>query len=737
MASSETNGLQQPSGYYVARRLSRNGAPATSASPALRALSPPLSQRASLQLGAVLTGSSPSDPTRASPSPGMTAHSPPGSAGAAGQDLSARSKEELVRIANKLGTELNIKNKVIYDLKIKEHWLLAEFMTLKKNGQLIGGSDDDQSSSIENILSKESIRASDFEDARIKLFQTLIYFKKELAKSKLVVDQYSSGINSPTDMSLIERQRIQQLETNLKTALNDISTLQSKVALWCRASKKNQESRIQAEACLRTVESEAATLRGLLAQSKETEEKQRRQIAQVEAERDELRMRGPAVQGGASSALEARAREQELVIKALEERLRAADIGIETARERIGEFETTMHDAVSTVDELEKENTQLRAQLKERETHVVQMATRLQEVEDVVDSSSRDVENAASRILAAENRAEVLNMELLEHKAARAQLELKVQQAEELHSSLRNSAISSNTVDADLVRSLQEHHSSEIQELQGRLGDAIEARSQLEKDMEETLKLCAEMQGQLSLLRAKADQSAGADPAQSVLLEQQVMELKVVVSRYQQREEEDAAALEAAEARCYDLERLSSELQNELGEARAQLLAANEDVAALSERLAAATSEIAALGDGTAVLKQALQAAQEEAARLGTMVKLLESKNLELEEEKSAALDELRKVTSDVSSAATNSDAVESLMKEIQLLKDQKKALEQQITVSEKHIIKLQTEILNIPESHTKAAPGDASGSAELRAAWDEFSATKDEWERNLPTSGS
>ncbi|KAI9336631.1 hypothetical protein DFJ73DRAFT_763616 [Zopfochytrium polystomum] len=598
-------------------------------------------------------------------------------------ELSTKSKDELIRLANRINAELNIKNKVIYDLKMKEQWLLAEFMAIKKNAQAQPATDDDPTSVIEHLLSsKDSLSAAGFEDARVKLFQALLYFRRELAKAKNVVDQNSSllrdtemklgstqaevgylqsvlqryaakGAGTP-DIVTLERERIQQLEQSLRAAQNDISTLQSKVALWCRASKKNQDARIQAEASQRTIESEAATLRGLLAQSKATEEQLRRRITQLE---DELiasqaastsRSAHPAGNGGGAApsvllALENKVRAQDQTIKEQEQKIRSTEDTVDSARQRITEFERTMQDACQTVDDLEKENTDLRAEVRARDATIAELSSRLHRLESAVSDSGRDVEEVATRLLAAEDDAaravsevERLRSETRELSLMRDRLLIRVDEAEGEVESVRRTLRDAQTSGdrhaeelADRLRRAEERHLSEIQSVREQLTAAVEARAQVEKDLEEAIELCSVLQEELTAARngltggaAGPGSSAGtASDAGSVAGDassagKEIDSLRRALAKFQEREEEAVEALETAEARVNALEELSRAYPAHIEELTAQLAETNDDVRILSEKLARATTEAAAMTEASVKTRGELAAALAENERL-------------------------------------------------------------------------------------------------------------------------
>ncbi|KAJ3102428.1 splicing factor [Phlyctochytrium planicorne] len=425
---------KQGSGYYIARRHSRGSLPRNGSNgmlgphPAMpnSASTSPTSSAATSPEGSHLPGS---------------AQGSSNSSSANGPDMTGKSKEELARLNSKLVAEINIKNKIIYDLKTKENWLAAEVYSVKKaKGKENQSSEDDldQSSAIEKIVGEKS----SMDEATVKLFQTLLHFRKELSKAKLAVEQNGNLIREsekkmsvaqeelnyyrnlvqnltsisnsksgqPIPLTDPERQRLQTLDSALKTAQSDISTLQSKVALWCRASKKNQEARIQAEACQKMVETEASTLRGLLSQSKDSEDKLRRRINDLEAATAAMKSI-PSTRSiddkTSPEAMETRIRELEKMLRDSEEKMRANESILEAARSRITEFEGTMREACATVDELERENAALASEARAGEASAAELEVereRVRELRKIVENLKEDIKEWEAKGRESEDR---------------------------------------------------------------------------------------------------------------------------------------------------------------------------------------------------------------------------------------------------------------------------------------------------------------------------------------------
>ncbi|KAI9205188.1 uncharacterized protein BJ171DRAFT_84519 [Polychytrium aggregatum] len=338
---------------------------------------------------------------------------------------------------SKLLSEINVKNKIIHDLKVKENWLSTELTTFRKTQQhrngpeqshdvdydedqaivVNGELDADQSKNIEDLLSKKSLSKREIDEGRVLLFQTLLHFKKELVKAKQAVEQsqalhreaeqqksiaeesakYLASLLEARDQGedvviSIERRRVLELEQKFSQSQTDISSLQSKIALWVRASKRNQEARVQAEACHRTLEIEISALRSELTRLKDSEERAQQRI-------DEMVASGSVNYDVMD--LRAQIADLEGQLAARDERISTNESILENAQNRIIEFEQTMEDAVRTVDELEAENSNLRSELLNREAQLellnLQLNRMQEEAQNLANSHAEIVTRSRSR----------------------------------------------------------------------------------------------------------------------------------------------------------------------------------------------------------------------------------------------------------------------------------------------------------------------------------------------------
>ncbi|KAI8799320.1 hypothetical protein BJ742DRAFT_147297 [Cladochytrium replicatum] len=437
-AASDASSTASDSGVgektYYARRLSRNLSMPRPASPNMPL--PPLNIPAVPSDQGLPTAGSPYTPLTAGASGPAGANAGTVASASVATELANKSRDELVKVNSKLIAELNIKNKIIHDLRVKENWLVAEVGAVKRanikasnggknspqlngNGTLIPahGVTDDYSSLIEEFIAKggsNGVSPELLDDLKMKVFQTLVHFKKELQRAKQTVeennniireseakrqladeeltylrqfvatlqptttDPTSSPTTSPQSVAAateLQARRLTELEQKYRASQTENANLQSKVALWCRASKRNQEARIQAEAVQRDLESELASTKAQLTRAKEGEEALRKQKDELENEvlpklqKDLGKMRRESVMARASGAAPAPPSELQTKIAELEGEVADKDAKLEETQKllehvqsRIKEFDQTMQEAVNTVDELERENSNLRTE---------------------------------------------------------------------------------------------------------------------------------------------------------------------------------------------------------------------------------------------------------------------------------------------------------------------------------------------------------------------------------------
>ncbi|KAJ1565402.1 hypothetical protein HK405_012438, partial [Cladochytrium tenue] len=637
-------------GYYVARRQSRGvGNPASRGSP----LQSPVPSA-----GAALSTTSSQNGGGGAPGSAAGGAVPP-------LDLSGKSKEELIRLATKLGSELSIKNKIIYDLRAKENWLSAELMAAGKGTdpqQQQHHSADADGPPIPDGFSPES---SEFEQAKAKLFQKLLYFKKELNKAKQAVEQNTNLLRESERLresaqeeaqylqsllqSLsnggdgrgpdIERQRMIQLETSLKAAQNEISTLQSKVSLWARASKKNQEARIQAEACQRNLESEAATLRGLVAQSKDSEEKQRQRANTMEAEVYQLRQSTQLKQKTMLDTDTLRLRNRELEVRLSEqgERLKASENVMEAARQRISEFEKTMQDAYGAVERLEQDNDSLRADVKSRDARIKELLDRLETLQTASDSGTRRL---AENLQDTESRSAELS-----------------ERVERLDVALREM-----TRERDFVGKQAAEAQAELQDARAELEAMSNSRRAIEAELAATSTALADMQTTCEDMRGELDAALA-------------------------REARAAKDLRDADARAREAGDLHAREGEAAFAAREELDAARQDLLAARERLGLTAAALEAAEAQLHGQAQQLERARGELAELQEEMSSATQTNKALEVERMGLLDQVERLESELQaeralSHSSQSEAIENLRshyeEEIDGLRKQRQELESQ-----------------------------------------------------------
>lgn len=190
-------------------------------------------------------------------------------------DLTAKPREELMRMCARHHAELSLKNKLIHDLKNSSNYTYA----------LAQSTPVDHSERLDE-LARRGITAAEDEEAKVNLFQTLLSFKKTLVSSRAtweestarvkVLEGEKSALEAETthlksllkievdsEQLVIERKRVEELERELMLANKELGSINAKVDLWARSSKRNQEARVIAESSLRTVETELSFIKSV------------------------------------------------------------------------------------------------------------------------------------------------------------------------------------------------------------------------------------------------------------------------------------------------------------------------------------------------------------------------------------------------------------------------------------------------------------------------------------------
>ncbi|KAJ1534715.1 hypothetical protein HK096_003483, partial [Nowakowskiella sp. JEL0078] len=370
-------------------------------------------------------------------------------------DITSKSKDDILKLHMKLVAEVNIKNKIIYDMKAKENWLLIQVASTGRasKSSSSGTSDADFIGEFEVMFSSKDGDGKEESDLKKQILQSMIYFKKELAKAKTVVDEVLeeeiahlrsvvSAMQSSPSAEQLDRTRITELENKIRTAQTENSSLQSKVALWARASKRNQEARIQAEACQRDLESEISSLKSQTEKTKESWKAEKRgledQITSLKNEvsnfRKEIELRRSSDSEDISRELQRHNFELENMITERDAKLEENQMLLEQAQTRILEFDQTMQEAVTTVDELERENSSLRTELRGQQ----------QKMEDVVKNALVERESEWAELQAtARDEIQRVRREKDELtrtlKGRQSQVESLLEKVSELESSQRDS----------------------------------------------------------------------------------------------------------------------------------------------------------------------------------------------------------------------------------------------------------------------------------------------------------
>lgn len=125
--------------------------------------------------------------------------------------------------------------------------------------------------------------------------------------------QYLRTIIDPkiVDPTSVQTQRISELEGQLSETIQDFTVLQSKVAQWARASKRNQEGRISAEAIQKVLEQDRSSMKTRLNTSKASEAVLRSQMAGIAG----------SIEGGTDASVLTLLTASQTQIQSLEEQL--------------------------------------------------------------------------------------------------------------------------------------------------------------------------------------------------------------------------------------------------------------------------------------------------------------------------------------------------------------------------------------------------------------------------------
>jgi hypothetical protein len=140
-----------------------------------------------------------------------------------------------------------------------------------------------------------------------------------------------------------ERQRILNLEKTIREVEAENVSLSQQVQYWTKASKKNQEARLTADASRAT----------------------------LTIENEELKLKVSELSSRRETNEEIRSLESKLLEKTA--KLDATESVLNATQSRITEFEQSLEDALTSVEDMEKENESLRDQLEKKETAVLEL----------------------------------------------------------------------------------------------------------------------------------------------------------------------------------------------------------------------------------------------------------------------------------------------------------------------------------------------------------------------------
>ncbi|KAJ3260003.1 hypothetical protein HK103_001513 [Boothiomyces macroporosus] len=208
--------------------------------------------------------------------------------------LENKTKPELLVITKKMLAEINIKNRIISEANHNTNWLTAELSAIRDGKKNIQDPISDFQKSVANSSPSEEDKL--MLESLLKLKGQLEEAKSDiekheasllvLEKKRTVAEEEAAYLRTLTDrnadVKTLEGERIKELEVQLKKTVEDYTVLQSKVSQWARASKRNQEGRIAAEAAQKTLEEDIRALKSELKKKGSGDKSHEKQIVALQ-----------------------------------------------------------------------------------------------------------------------------------------------------------------------------------------------------------------------------------------------------------------------------------------------------------------------------------------------------------------------------------------------------------------------------------------------------------------------
>ncbi|KAJ3273910.1 hypothetical protein HDV01_003741 [Terramyces sp. JEL0728] len=284
--------------------------------------------------------------------------------------LENKTKPELLVITKKMLAEINIKNRIISEANHNTNWLTAELSAMK-DGKI-------SSQDPVNDFQKSVANSSALEQDKLML-ESLLKLKSQLDEAKSDIEKHEASLlvlekkrtvaeeeaaylrtltDRNADVGSLESERINELEAQLKNTVEDYTVLQSKVSQWARASKRNQEGRIAAEAAQKTLEED------------------------IRALKSELRKKGSGD-------------------KNLEKQMVVLEQTLGDTRNQLQVMEDNLNDAYTTIDQLETESIAMQEK-------ITAEYARLDELNETADSYRMRCEELEGELAAQNEYAEII-----------------------------------------------------------------------------------------------------------------------------------------------------------------------------------------------------------------------------------------------------------------------------------------------------------------------------------------
>ena len=301
------------------------------------------------------------------------------------------SRDELLEKLGAHLSELYEKDTLLLEMQKRQNWLSSELITLK-SFDLKAFVGQDNTSSLAKLTGSPVVPNVD--TLRLQIIETILYLQQQLqsakasndkqeikllslSKKRLIAEEEASFLKTVIEMNrkypgqstrLLENQRIVDLQLQLKETTDDLIKVQSKVKQWAQASKKNQEGRILAESCKKTIEEELARARLEL---KDSTQRERDLFQRLEEQRLTFKTQSENVE--LTLSLQRKVDEGEKKNLELEQSMAGA-------KSLISSFEETIKEAYGTITGLENEITEITAKNSDATEKITDYETRLDQI---------------------------------------------------------------------------------------------------------------------------------------------------------------------------------------------------------------------------------------------------------------------------------------------------------------------------------------------------------------------